>query len=279
MAVDAKQLETSLRDRVREANRLIKAFDGKSISFKSVYAEYGKAARRLRPFVANTTKMLHEALAAKKEVLFEGAQGTMLDIDHGSYPYVTSSSPTIGGACTGLGISPQSIAGVLGVFKAYSTRVGSGPMPSELHGESAENLREIAHEYGTTTGRARRVGWFDAVAGRYSKTVNGMTGFVLTRLDILDGFESVKICNGYRASGREMDRFPSNTSLLAECEAIYEELPGWDKPTAGATTWDELPENAKTYVNRIQELIGCPAQIISTGPNREETILIKPIIS
>ena len=274
----------SLHDRLKSTlefkNKLFtQVYGGEAVLLDDVMDRCKEWAKWVAPHVRSTDQLIHDLLDQGEDLLLEGAQGTMLDIDHGSYPYVTSSSPTIGGACTGLGISPQSIAGVIGVFKAYSTRVGSGPMPSELHGESAENLREIAHEYGTTTGRARRVGWFDAVAGRYSKTVNGMTGFVLTRLDILDGFESVKICNGYRASGREMDRFPSNTALLAECEALYEELPGWDKPTAGATTWDELPENAKTYVNRIQELIGCPVQIISTGPNREETILIKPIIS
>jgi adenylosuccinate synthase len=273
----------SLHDRLKSTlefkNKLFtQVYGGEPVLLDDVMDRCKEWAKWVAPHVRSTDQLIHDLLDQGEDLLLEGAQGTMLDIDHGSYPYVTSSSPTIGGACTGLGISPQSIAGVVGVFKAYSTRVGSGPMPSELHGEAAENLREIAHEYGTTTGRARRVGWFDAVAGRYSKAVNGMTGFVLTRLDILDGFESVKICNGYQANGREMDRFPSNTSLLAECEAVYEELPGWDMPTAGATKWDELPENAKRYVNRIQELLGCPAQIISTGPNREETILIKPII-
>jgi len=151
-------------------------------------------------------------------------------------------------------------------------------MPTELHGQAAENLREIAHEYGTTTGRARRVGWFDAVAGRYSRIVNGMTGIVLTRLDILDGFDTVKICNGYRANGHEIDRFPSNTDLLAQCEPVYEDFPGWDTPTSGVTTWEALPENAQNYVSRIQDLVGCPIQIISTGPNREETILRSPVI-
>ena len=272
-------LTEKLKSTIQFKNKIFtQVYEGDGVSFDDVIKRCREWAEWIRPYVRSTDQLIHDLLDQGNDVLLEGAQGTMLDIDHGSYPYVTSSSPTIGGACTGLGISPQSIAGVLGVFKAYSTRVGSGPMPSELHGDAAENLREIAHEYGTTTGRARRVGWFDAVAGRYSRIVNGMTGMVLTRLDILDGFDTVKICNGYRADGHEIDRFPSNTDLLAQCEPVYEDFPGWDTPTAGATTWEALPENAQNYVRRIQDLVGCPIQIISTGPNREETILLSPII-
>ena len=226
-----------------------------------------------------TEQLVQDMMDEGKKVLLEGAQGTLLDVDHGSYPFVTSSSPSIGGACTGLGLSPQSIAGVLGVFKAYSTRVGSGPMPSELEGAEADYLREKAQEYGTTTGRARRVGWFDAVAGRYSVQVNGFTGLVLTRLDILDGFPSVKICVGYRVEGRDMDRFPSNTSRLAQCEPVYEELPGWEAPTASATSMEQLPEAAVAYMKRIEELVGCRVQIVSTGASRDETILREPVVS
>ena len=222
--------------------------------------------------------MVQDMLDQGKNILLEGAQGTLLDIDHGSYPYVTSSSPSIGGASTGLGLSPQSIAGVLGVFKAYSTRVGGGPMPSEMHGQMAEDLREKAQEFGVTTGRARRVGWFDAVAGRYSREVNGFTGLVLTRLDILDGFKSVKVCVGYKVDGHEQDRFPSNTNILAQCEPIFEEWPGWDEPTASVTCAEQLPPNALAYVRRIEELVGCKVQIISTGPSRAETILVEPVI-
>jgi adenylosuccinate synthase len=167
---------------------------------------------------------------------------------------------------------------VLGVFKAYSTRVGSGPMPSELHGEMAETLREKAHEYGTTTGRPRRVGWFDAVPGKYSRLINGLTGLVLTRLDILDGFPSVKICVSYRVDGRELDRFPANTGLLEQCQPVYEELPGWDQPTASTTSLSQLPDNAVAYIRRIEELVGCKVQIISTGPSREEAIQIQAVI-
>ena len=273
-------LSEKLKSTIQFKNRVFtQVYEGDEVSFDDVVKRCREWAEWIRPPVRSTDQLIHDLLDDGNDVLLEGAQGTMLDIDHGSYPYVTSSSPTIGGACTGLGISPQSIAGVLGVFKAYSTRVGSGPMPTELHGDAAENLREIAHEYGTTTGRARRVGWFDAVAGRYSRIVNGMTGIVLTRLDILDGFDTIKICNGYRADGHELDRFPSNTDLLAQCEPVYEDFPGWDTPTSGATTWEALPENAQNYVRRIQDLVGCPVQIISTGPNREETILLDPIIA
>jgi adenylosuccinate synthase len=251
---------------------------GKALSLKDVLARCRVWAERLGPYVRPTEQIVQDLLAADKRILLEGAQGTLLDIDHGSYPYVTSSSPSIGGACIGLGLNPQAIAGVLGVFKAYSTRVGGGPMPSEMQGEMADGLREKAQEYGTTTGRPRRVGWFDAVAGKYSRLVNGFTGMVLTRLDILDGFSTVKICVGYRAGKEEVDRFPANTSLLFRCQPVYQELPGWDQPTASATSLSHLPRNAIAYVRRIEELVGCRVQIISTGPRREETILVhRPI--
>ena len=248
---------------------------GEALSLEDVVDKCRRWADELRPYVRATEQIVQDLLADNKRVLLEGAQGTLLDLDHGSYPYVTSSSSSIGGACTGLGLSPQAIAGVLGVFKAYTTRVGGGPMPSEMHGEVADGLREKAQEYGTTTGRPRRVGWFDAVAGRYSLLVNGFTGLVLTRLDILDGFPTVKVCTGYLADGQELDRFPANTNLLARCQPVYEELPGWDRPTASATSLSQLPENAIAYIRRIEELVGCPIQIISTGPSRAETIVVE----
>lgn len=255
-----------------------KVYGGDKVSLDDVLARCRDWAQWLEPHVHSTDEVLQEFIEQDRKLLLEGAQGTLLDLDHGSYPYVTSSSPSVGGACTGLGLNPQSIAGVLGVFKAYCTRVGGGPMPSELHGEVAEFLREKAHEYGTTTGRPRRVGWFDAVAGRYSRLVNGLTGLVLTRLDILDSFPSVKICVGYRVDGKELRRFPASTALLQRCQPIYEEMPGWDRPTASATCLSQLPENALAYVHRIADLVGCQVQIISTGPRRDETILIQPVI-
>jgi adenylosuccinate synthase len=277
--LDGEDLVPRLESVLAFKNALFtKVYDGGPVELDDVLAKCRDWAEWLRPHVQSTDQILQEFIEQDQKLLLEGAQGTLLDIDHGSYPYVTSSSPSIGGACTGLGLNPQSIAGVLGVFKAYSTRVGGGPMPSELHGEAADSLREKAHEYGTTTGRPRRVGWFDAVAGRYSRLINGLTGLVLTRLDILDGFPSVKICVGYRASGKELHRFPANTGLLEQCQPIYEELPGWDQPTASATSISQLPDNAVAYVQRIEELVGCPVQIISTGPSREETILIQSVI-
>ena len=269
------RLERTLADK----NELItKVHGGQALALEDLLDKCRGWAEGLRPYACATEQTVQDMVAENKRVLLEGAQGTLLDIDHGSYPYVTSSSASIGGACTGLGLSPQAIAGVLGVFKAYSTRVGGGPMPSEMHGETADSLRESAQEYGTTTGRPRRVGWFDAVAGKYSRLINGFTGMVLTRLDILDGFPSVKICVGYRVDGQEMDRFPANTNLLARCQPIYQEMPGWDRPTASATKLSQLPENAIAYVRRIEELVGSQFQIISTGPSREETIVVQQVI-
>ena len=282
--VDLLDLEGSLASRLEQAlafkNQVItKIYGGKPLVLQDILGQCADWAERLRPHVRPTEQLVQDMMEQGSKVLLEGAQGTLLDVDHGSYPFVTSSSPSIGGACTGLGLSPGHIAGVLGVFKAYSTRVGSGPMPSELHGAAAEELREKAHEYGTTTGRARRVGWFDAVAGRYSVMVNGFTGLVLTRLDILDGFPSVKICVGYRLDGQDVGRFPSNTSRLGQCEPVYEEMSGWDNPTASATRMEQLPENAVAYMKRIEELVGCPVKIVSTGPSREETIIREPVVA
>ena len=256
---------------------ITKIYGGEPLSLEEIKARCRQWAGQLRPYARATEQLVQDHLAEGKRVLLEGAQGTLLDLDHGSYPYVTSSSPSIGGACTGLGLNPQSIAGALGVFKAYSTRVGSGPMPSEMDEPTAEKIREIAQEYGTTTGRSRRIGWFDGIAAKYSQLVNGFTGLVLTRLDILDGFASVKICIGYQADGQRITRFPANTALLSRCQPIYEELPGWSQPTASATQLSQLPANAITYIRRIEELVGCRVQIVSTGPSRAETIQLTPV--
>jgi adenylosuccinate synthase len=281
---DLLDLEGTLASRLEQAlsfkNQVItKIYGEEPFSLQEVLDQCAGWAERLRPYIQPTERIVQDMLDQGKSILLEGAQGTLLDIDHGSYPYVTSSSPSVGGAITGLGLSAQSISGVLGVFKAYSTRVGEGPMPSEMPGEMGDELREKAQEYGVTTGRARRVGWFDAVAGRYSREVNGFTGIVLTRLDILDGFSSVKVCVGYRVNGHEQERYPSNTSLLAQCQPVFEELPGWDEPTASATKVSQLPANALAYVKRIEELVGCRVQIISTGPSRAETIQVEPVIA
>ena len=278
--LDWNTLEPLVAQNLKHKNALItKIYGGEPLALDAVLAKCRIWADQMVPYAKATEQLVQDLLAQNKKVLLEGAQGTLLDIDHGSYPYVTSSSPSIGGACTGLGLNPQAIKGVLGVFKAYSTRVGSGPMPSEIKGEEAEEIREKAQEFGVTTGRARRIGWFDGIAARYSQLVNGFTGLVLTRLDILDEFDSVKVCVGYEVDGKRVDRFPANTGLLARCEPIYEELPGWDQPTASATELSQLPENALAYVKRIEELVGCRVQIISTGPRREETIQVEPVFT
>ncbi len=277
--LDWDTLVPRLKQTLAFKNSMItKIYGGEALLLDDILARCKVWAETLRPYIQPTEQIVGDILAQGKAVLLEGAQGTLLDLDHGSYPYVTSSSSSVGGACTGLGISPQAIVGISGVFKAYATRVGGGPMPTEMHGEAAEALREKAHEYGATTGRPRRIGWFDAVAGRYSQAVNGFNSLILTRLDILDGFPSVKICVGYKADGKDIDRFPGNTTLLARCQPVYEEMPGWDKPPPSATKLSQLPTNALAYVRRLEELVGCQFRIISTGPSREETILIKPII-
>jgi adenylosuccinate synthase len=278
--LDWDALKPMVEQNLKHKNALItKIYGGEPLELKDVLDKCRLWAEQMAPYARATEQLVQDLLAQGKKVLLEGAQGTLLDIDHGSYPYVTSSSPSIGGACTGLGLNPQAIKGVLGVFKAYSTRVGGGPMPSEIKEPEASDIREKAHEFGVTTGRARRIGWFDGVAAKYSQLVNGFTGMVLTRLDILDDFDSVKVCVGYMANGERIDRFPANTGLLARCEPIYEELPGWDKPTASATELSQLPENAIRYVRRIEELVGCKAQIISTGPSRAETIQVEPVFT
>ena len=276
--LDPESLRPLLEHTLDQKNRLITAvYNGQPFSVEELLEKSLAWGEQLRSYVRPTEQMVQDLLAQDCTILLEGAQGTLLDLDHGSYPYVTSSSPSIGGVCTGLGLNPQAISGVLGVYKAYSTRVGSGPMPTEMFGKEADDLRERAHEYGVTTGRARRVGWFDAVAGRYSQQVNGFTGMVLTRLDILDGFPSVKICVGYQVEGERIARFPSDTRLLGKCQPVYEEMAGWEQPTASAAELAQLPDNARAYVSRIEELVGCPVQIISTGPSRDETILVETV--
>ena len=257
---------------------LTRVFGGPPVPLDEIFEKCREWAHRLEPLVGPAEQIVHDALKANRNVLLEGAQGVLLDLDHGTYPYVTSSSPTIGGACIGLGINPHLISGILGVFKAYCTRVGGGPFPTELLDETGETIRELAQEFGVTTGRPRRVGWFDAVAARYSAQINGYTSAVLTRLDVLDGFDTVRICTAYELDGKTVDRFPGGVATLGRCNPIYEEHPGWDSPTASITQSGDLPMEARSYVGRIEELIGCPIDIVSTGPHRHETITIRPVI-
>ena len=264
---------------IKQKNAIItKVYGGEPIDWEEMYQYCRGWSERLKPHIRATERLLIEALEDNSSIILEGAQGTMLDIDHGTFPYVTSSSPTVGGAVAGLGIPPQSLGGVLGVFKAYSTRVGSGPLVTELTDEIGEAIRERAQEYGATTGRPRRCGWFDGVAARYSAQLNGYTSIVLTRLDILDGFSTIKVCTGYRLNGEIIREFPTSISALERCEPVYEEFEGWSGTTASSTDIRDLPEGARNYVKRLEEIIGVPVDVISTGPRREETITIRPII-
>ncbi len=231
-------------------------------------------ARRLRPFLSDTTRILNRWIDEGKGVLFEGAQGALLDIDHGTYPYVTSSNSTAGGVCTGAGVAPARIDGVLGVAKAYTTRVGGGPFVGELEEATGEHLRRKGNEFGTTTGRPRRCGWFDAVAVRYARLLNGVGALALTKLDVLDELEEIKICTGYRYRGRVGRDFPAALEILKAAEPEYRTLPGWRSSTAGIREFDDLPQAARDYVAVIEEEVGVPVVVISTGPRREETILL-----
>ena len=258
---------------------ITKVYGGEAVSHEEIFEKCRDWSARLAQYIGPVEKIANQALTAEQHVLLEGAQGVLLDLDHGTYPFVTSSNPTIGGASVGMGISPRHITQITGVFKAYSTRVGTGPMPTELEDETGETIRELAQEFGTTTGRPRRVGWFDSLAARYSTMINGYTSAVLTRLDVLDGFPSVQVCTGYiDEDGNEIQDFPGGVAALEKCRPVLEELPGWDTPTAGVRRLQGLPTNARAYVDRIQELIGCPIDVISTGPHRDETILVRPLI-
>lgn len=271
--VDTKNLESLLRTRVREANRLIKAFGGKTVSFKAVYGEYSKAARRLKPFVANTTKMLHDALAAKKEVLFEGAQGTYLDIDQGTYPFVTSSNTTSGGACTGSGMPPNKVDHVLGVIKAYTTRVGGGPFPTE-DDDIGDMLHNMGREFGATTGRPRRCGWFDAVATRQAAQVNGIDQLAITNIDGLDKLPEIRVCVAYKLRGKIIDYVPTISEEIEQVKPVYETFPGWQTDTTKAKTWKDLPPKARRYLQAIAKMIDAKIVIASIGPARNQTIFV-----
>ncbi|MBC7249316.1 MAG: adenylosuccinate synthase [Anaerolineae bacterium] len=264
-------------ERVRAAvltkNELLtRVYGQEPLSPEEIAAEYREYALRLRSHLADTSAFLVEALREGKQLLCEGAQGTLLDLDHGTYPYVTSSYPTVGGALIGLGLGPQHLTRILGVTKAYQTRVGAGPFPTELHDDTGDHLVEVGHEYGTTTGRRRRTGWLDAVALRYAVQVNGLSELALTKLDVLTGLNPLRIAVAYMCDGETWDHFPADVRALARCQPVYEELPGWEEDISGARTFEELPQEARDYVTRIEELAGVPATLISVGPEREQTI-------
>ncbi len=257
---------------------LTKIYGASPLSLDEVYTQYCQYGERLAPHIRETTIMLEEALNREELVLLEGAQGTLLDPDFGTYPYTTSSSPLAGGSCVGAGLGPTKVSRILGIFKVYCTRVGGGPMPTELEDETGASIRERGHEYGTTTGRPRRCGWFDAVAARFSTRINGFTGMALTRLDVLDTLPRLKICVGYKLDGQTIDYFPANVAALGRCQPIYEELPGWQTPISHIREYKQLPLEAQQYVTRLQELTSCPINLISVGPEREQTIMVSSIL-
>jgi adenylosuccinate synthase len=262
-----------LSQRVKENNEVLRALGAKPLSFPRVLAEYRAAASYLKPFVGNTVVLLHQAMRQGKDLLFEGAQGTFLDLDHGTYPYVTSSNTTAGGACTGSGVPPHRMDRVVGVMKAYTTRVGEGPLPTE-NAEIADLLHGMGREFGATTGRARRCGWFDAVATRHATMVNGIDDLAVTNLDGLDTVETIKVCIAYRQGRQRYDYVPSDARVLAECEPVYAEFAGWRAPTSKARTWKQLPARARSYLKAIAELSGARLFIASVGPAREQTIFV-----
>ena len=268
--IDPKGLEENVRDNVTARNRLVQ---DSTMDWKPVLAQLLKYAERMRPMIRDVSVLLNEATRARAAILFEGAQGTLLDIDHGTYPFVTSSNASIGGVCTGLGIPPKAIGHVLGVAKAYTTRVGEGPFPTELFGEMGNRLRETGSEYGAVTGRPRRCGWYDAVAVRYAARINGLDGLALTKLDVLDGLDRIDICTAYRSGTRTLTEFPSDVGQLAQCEPVYESLPGWAAPTKGIRSFEALPEAARDYIVRLEEASGVRAAIVSTGSERDDTIV------
>ena len=268
--VDTKALADEVRENVSARNRIIK---DSTLDWQPVYDQLLAFGKRMRRWTGDVSLVLDQARQKGERILIEGAQGAMLDIDHGTYPYVTSSNATIGGACTGLGIPPKAIGGVLGVAKAYLTRVGEGPFPTELFGETGNRLRETGQEYGASTGRPRRCGWYDAVAVRYAVRVNGIDSIALTKLDVLDGLDTIDVCTGYQVGGRTITDFPSDINMQGPYTPIYESWPGWTTPTKGVRDYARLPAEAQRYIARLEEVSGVPVGLISTGSDRAETII------
>lgn len=272
--LDAEEFAAKLNRNLAVKNNLfVKVYGKDPLDFESIYQEYLGYAEKLRPFVTDGSLAIDEAIKAGEKVLFEGAQGTLLDLDHGTYPFVTSSHPIAGGACIGAGVGPTQINKVVGVIKAYTTRVGEGPFPTELMDEMGDQIREAGHEFGTTTGRARRCGWFDAVIARYAVRVSGISDFALMKLDVLSGLEKVKICVGYRVNGEVIYEFPQSQKVFNACEPVYEELPGWQEDITGVKSFEDLPANAQAYIQRIEKLTKTKVTLVAVGPGREQTII------
>ena len=274
--LDKEIFADRLKTNLAEKNRLFsKMYEAEELSFDEIFEEYYAYGQQIKQYVTDTSVILNDALDAGKRVLFEGAQGVMLDIDQGTYPFVTSSNPVAGGVTIGSGVGPSKINKVVGVCKAYTSRVGDGPFPTELFDE----VREVGHEYGTTTGRPRRVGWFDSVVMRHSRRVSGITNLSLNCIDVLSGLDTVKICVAYDLDGERIDYYPASLEQLKRCKPIYEELPGWEEDITGCRSLDELPENARNYVRRVGELVGVRISTFSVGPGREQTNILESVWS
>jgi adenylosuccinate synthase len=276
-AVVPEVLRSRIERNLEDANRIIEAYGGQALDAAQVFDEISPLIERLAPFIADTTLFMNRAVREGRSILIEGAQATLLDVDHGTYPFVTSSCTTAGGACMGTGLAPQRIGGVLGIVRTYTTRVGEGPFPTEMleaEAELGQLIRERGREYGASTGRPRRCGWFDAFATRYAAEINGFDSIALTKLDVLDALDEVKVCVGYRLSGRTLESFPAVSKDLRDVEPIYETLPGWNTSTEGTTELDRLPPEARAYVEFLSHQIGVPIGLVSTGPERGQTILV-----
>ena len=271
--VQPKRFEEKLKFKIKENNEILKAFGAKPLSFKKVHDEYRAAGDYLKPFVTNTVVLLHQACRRQARILFEGAQGTFLDIDHGTYPFVTSSNTTAGGACTGSGVAPHLMDTVVGVMKAYTTRVGEGPLPTESP-DIADMLHAMGREFGATTGRARRCGWFDSVATRHAQMVNGIDEIAVTNVDGLDSLDVIRACIGYRVGSTKYDYVPNDIEAFQQCQPIYADFPGWKTPTHEIREWKKLPGNCRSYLNAIADLSSAKLAIVSVGPSREQTIFV-----
>ncbi|MBF0188901.1 MAG: adenylosuccinate synthase [Magnetococcales bacterium] len=268
--------ESKLQANISYHNYMLENYyEAPTFNFEQMRDEFLRIGETLAPYVDDISVILDKEIKENRPILFEGAQGTMLDVDHGTYPFVTSSSTVAGSACIGSGVGPTAINYVMGIVKAYTTRVGSGPFPTELNDDVGTHLAKVGAEFGATTGRSRRCGWFDAVVVRHAIRTSGVTGFTLTKLDVLDGLDTIKICTGYTRNGQHFDTIPSDTTILDDCTPIYEEVPGWKgESAADARTYEELPETAKSYIRRLEELLGIPAAIISNGPDRYQTMVV-----
>ncbi|MCG8402019.1 MAG: adenylosuccinate synthase [Firmicutes bacterium] len=277
--LDRDELAEKLRHTVEIKNKMLAGVYGSSerIDYQQVLSRYTEYAERLEKYVADVSVLVNRAIDQGQKVLFEGAQGTLLDLDHGTYPYVTSSHPVAAAACTGAGLGPTKINTVVGVAKAYITRVGEGPFPTELHDKMGEQIRERGREFGTTTGRPRRCGWYDAVIARYAARINGLEYLAVTKLDVLTGLDTIRVCVGYRYKDQIIDQFPVSLKMMAQCQPVYKEFPGWQEDISTVTDFNQLPQNARDYIRHLEDLSGVPAAIVGVGPGRAQTLVLREL--